>query len=112
VACTPSGALFAVEAGATPYAPAGADVARGLVVPPTLRQGSIVLIQIARAVKLGIFDTEVQSLKVGEIYRVAPGVGTVLVSEGWAREVDSGSPRRESDLEWAGDDPFHHRAAS
>jgi hypothetical protein len=71
-----------------------------------------VLIQIARAVKLGIFNTEVQSLKIGEIYRVASGIGTVLVSEGWAREIEAGSTSRDSDLERADDDPGHHRAAS
>ena len=70
------------------------------------------LIQIARAVKLGIFNTEVQSLKIGEIYRVAPGIGTVLVSEGWAREIERGSTSRESDLESADEDPLNHRAAS
>jgi len=71
-----------------------------------------VLIQIARAVKLGIFNTEVQSLKVGEIYRVASGIGTVLVNEGWAREIDGDTTNRESTLDSADDDPFHHRAAS
>jgi hypothetical protein len=73
--------------------------------------GPTVLIRIARAVKLGIFNTEVQSLKIGEIYRVAPGIGTVLVSEGWAREIETGSTS-ESDLESADDHPTDHRAAS
>jgi hypothetical protein len=71
-----------------------------------------VLIQIARAVKLGIFDTEVQSLKTGEIYRVAPAIGTVLVSEGWARELETGTTMRDAVLETADDDPLAHRAAS
>ena len=70
------------------------------------------LIQVTRAVKLGIFNTEVQSLKIGEIYRVAQGIGTVLVSEGWAREVETSATSRESALETADDDPSHHRAAS
>jgi hypothetical protein len=71
-----------------------------------------VLIQIARAVRLGIFNAEVQSLKVGEIYRVAPGIGTVLVNDGWAREIERGMTSRESGVECAEDDPVHRRAAS
>src|SRR5688572_993188 len=87
-------------------------VACGFVAPPDAPPGPNVLIQIARAVKLGIFNTEVQSLKVGEIYRVASGIGTVLVNEGWAREIDGDTTNRESTLDSADDDPFHHRAAS
>jgi hypothetical protein len=71
-----------------------------------------VLIQIARAVRLGIFDTEVQSLKVGEIYRVAPAIGTVLVNDGWAREVVSGSAGDEGRIRRADDNPRDERAAS
>ena len=70
------------------------------------------LIQIARAVKLGIFDTEVQSLKIGEIYRVAPGIGTVLVNEGWARAIETGTAGLDADRDSAADDPRDHRAAS
>jgi hypothetical protein len=62
-----------------------------------------VLIQIARAARLGVFGTEVQALKVGQIYEVAPAIGLVLVGEGWAQEVaaracaDAGPPSSAHD---------------
>jgi hypothetical protein len=70
------------------------------------------LIQIARHVRLGIFDTEVQALKVGEIYRVAPAIGIVLVSEGWAEEVETSSGGHASALDRADDDPSNDPAGS
>jgi hypothetical protein len=45
-----------------------------------------VLIQIARAVRLTLLDSEVQALKPGEIYEVAPAIGRMLVADGWATE--------------------------
>lgn len=47
----------------------------------------IVTIEIVRAARLALFDTNVQTLEPGEIYTVAPAVGAVLVADGWAREV-------------------------
>ena len=70
------------------------------------------LIQIARPLRLGIFDTEVQTFRVGEIYRVAPAIGTVLVSEGWAREVDAGGGSDGAALECANDDPCDEYSGS
>ena len=42
---------------------------------------------MGRDVRLTLLDSEVQSLKAGEIYEVAPAIGRVLVSDGWACEV-------------------------
>jgi hypothetical protein len=47
-----------------------------------------VLIRIERPVRVTLLDAEVQALKAGEIYDVSPVIGRVLVSDGWAREVD------------------------
>jgi hypothetical protein len=46
-----------------------------------------VLIRIARAVRLTLLGSEIQALNPGEIYEVAPSVGRVLVTDGWAMEV-------------------------
>lgn len=45
------------------------------------------LIEIARAVKVTLLGSEIQTLRIGEIYDVAPAIGRVLVSEGWATEM-------------------------
>lgn len=42
---------------------------------------------MGRDVRLTLMDSEVQALKTGEIYEVAPAIGRVLVSDGWACEV-------------------------
>jgi hypothetical protein len=64
-----------------------------------------VLIQIARAVRLTLQDAEVQTLQPGEIYNVAPAIGGVLVTDGWAREVVAQSTLRWADEGLAHDDP-------
>jgi hypothetical protein len=61
-----------------------------------------VRIQIARAVRLTLLDSEVQTLKPGEIYEVSPAVGRVLVGDGWASEITA--DRREP-CDTANDDP-------
>ena len=42
---------------------------------------------MGRDVRLTLLDSEVQTLKAGEIYEMSPAVGRVLVSDGWACEV-------------------------
>lgn len=63
------------------------------------------LIQIARAVTLTLQDAEVQVLQPGEIYDVAPAIGGVLVTDGWAREVMAQSTLGWPDEGLAHDDP-------
>lgn len=46
-----------------------------------------VLIQIVRAVTLALWNRDVQALQPGELYDVAPSVGQVLITDGWAREI-------------------------
>ncbi|MGE0447172.1 MAG: hypothetical protein AB7P99_18255 [Vicinamibacterales bacterium] len=71
--------------------------------------GTTVLIQIARAVTLTLQDTTLQALRPGEIYDVAPAIGRVLVTDGWAREVIAQSTVRWHDPvsadDRSGDDP-------
>lgn len=65
----------------------------------------LVLIQIARAVRLTLLDSEVQALKPGEIYEVAPAVGCVLVADGWATEFGAAPSAPRSEALTAADDP-------
>jgi hypothetical protein len=71
-----------------------------------------VLIQIERAVRLTLLDSEVQTLKAGEIYEVAPAIGRVLVGDGWASEV--AAERREplDQVDAANDDPCDEMSGS
>jgi hypothetical protein len=71
----------------------------------TLRDWSEMMIQIARPARLTLLDSEVQTLKPGEIYEVAPAVGRVLVADGWAYEVGAGGPDRPADDASGADDP-------
>ena len=71
-----------------------------------------VIIEITRAVRVGIFDAEVQSLKTGEIYRVAPAIGMVLISEGWARPIGLDVPAPVDAVDRADDDPDDDGAGS
>jgi len=64
-----------------------------------------VLIQIARAVTLTLHDTALQALRPGEVYEVAPSIGRVLVTDGWAREVIAQSSVQWHDAESANDGP-------
>jgi hypothetical protein len=68
-----------------------------------LPTGATVLIQIARAVTLTLHDTTLQALQPGEIYEVAPAIGHVLVTDGWAREVIAQSTVRWHDAVSADD---------
>jgi hypothetical protein len=65
-----------------------------------------VLIRIARAARLTLLNSEIQTLKPGEIYEVAPAVGRVLIGDGWAAEVvaDRREPWDESGI--TDNDPF------
>lgn len=47
---------------------------------------------MGRDVRLTLLDSEVQTLKAGEIYEVSPAIGRVLVSDGWACEVARQEP--------------------
>ncbi|MQA31938.1 MAG: hypothetical protein GEU82_19240 [Luteitalea sp.] len=62
------------------------------------------LIEIARAVRLTLLGSHLQALNPGEIYDVAPAIGRVLVSDGWAIEL--AAERREvwNDIDRADDD--------
>jgi hypothetical protein len=71
-----------------------------------------VLIQIARAASLTLQNAELQALKVGEIYDVAPAIGQVLVTDGWAREVIAGATADWRDESIAHDDPGEHEPRS
>lgn len=70
------------------------------------------LIQIARLLRVTLFEKELQTLRPGEFYDVPPAVGRVLVSEGWAVQphastVDgSGEP-----VTCANDDPSEPRSS-
>ncbi|MBI4266224.1 MAG: hypothetical protein HY657_17760 [Acidobacteria bacterium] len=55
--------------------------------------------------RLTLLDSEVQALKPGEIYEVAPAVGRVLVADGWACEVIAERSQRSDELACADDDP-------
>ena len=65
--------------------------------------GTTVLIQISRPVTLTLQDTALQALRPGEIYDVAPAIGHVLVTDGWAREVIAQSTVRWHDAVSADD---------
>jgi hypothetical protein len=65
----------------------------------------LVLIQIARAVRLTLLDSEVQTLKPGEIYDVAPAIGGVLVGDGWATEVATERQGPGDEIASANDEP-------
>jgi hypothetical protein len=54
-----------------------------------LLKSRIVLIRIARLVRVTLLETELQTLRPGEFYDVPPPVGRVLVSEGWATDAAS-----------------------
>jgi hypothetical protein len=71
-----------------------------------------VLIQISRAVTLTLQDTAVQALQPGEVYDVAPAIGQVLVTDGWAREVIAQSSVRWHDAVSADDDPAEDPSSS
>jgi hypothetical protein len=55
--------------------------------PPPGREGGAVRIEILRPVRLTVWGSELQRLKPGEIYDVAPAIGRVLVGDGWAMEL-------------------------
>ena len=63
------------------------------------------LIQIERPVRVTLLDTEVQALKTGDIYDVSPVIGQVLVSDGWARELNRAVAEAGGTLAEADDDP-------
>ena len=64
------------------------------------------VIQIERPVRVTLLDAEVQTLKAGEIYAVSPAIGRVLVSDGWARELEGMTGTAAADPEeTANDDP-------
>jgi hypothetical protein len=64
-----------------------------------------VFIKIARAVKVTLLGSEVQALNPGEIYDVAPAIGQVLVSDGWAIEMVVARRDLWSAVDTAHDDP-------
>ena len=57
-------------------------------------------------------DAELQALKVGEIYDVAPAIGVVLVTDGWAREVIARSSAAWNERDFANDAPDEHEPTS
>lgn len=70
------------------------------------------LIQIARAVRLTLSDSELKAFKAGEIYEVPPAVGRVLVGDGWAFEVVSERRGMWEDADTANDDPSGRSSGS
>ena len=63
------------------------------------------LIRIARAARLTLLNSEIQALKPGEIYEVAPAVGRVLIGDGWAAEVVEDRRAVGEDADRANDEP-------
>jgi hypothetical protein len=64
---------------------------------------ALVLIRIARLVRVTLSETQLQMLRPGEFYDVPPAVGRVLVSEGWA--VDAAHEVPDDWRSRAHDDP-------
>src|SRR5688572_16729977 len=75
------------------------------LLPLARSRGPFVLIQISRAVRLTLSESELKTFNSGEIYEVPPAIGRVLVSDGWAFEVISERRGIWTDTATADDNP-------